>query len=133
MTEGDLPDTALAVIQPWAYLIVAGLKDIENRSRRTHFRGTVAIHASLTIDAECRDALQGGYHPVTLEPSDLPEGPLIFGAIIGAVDIVACIDDSRNPWFVGPFGWKLANPRTLDKPIPVIGQRGMFQWKRWRR
>ncbi len=41
----ELP--ALSVHQPWAWLIVAGFKHIENRSRRTHYRGPVLIHAGL--------------------------------------------------------------------------------------
>jgi hypothetical protein len=41
---------ALAVRQPWAWLIVNGFKDIENRSRRIHHRGPLLIHASLSRD-----------------------------------------------------------------------------------
>lgn len=36
----------LSVRQPYASLLVGGIKDVENRSRRTNFRGTVLIHAS---------------------------------------------------------------------------------------
>ena len=37
---------ALSIRQPWAWLIVHGSKRVENRSRRTHYRGPVLIHAS---------------------------------------------------------------------------------------
>lgn len=36
---------ALTVWQPWADLIVRGLKPVEFRNRRTHHRGWLAIHA----------------------------------------------------------------------------------------
>lgn len=45
---------ALSIKQPWASLIctprqdnpLLGIKDIENRTWRTHFRGKIYIHAS---------------------------------------------------------------------------------------
>lgn len=40
----------LTVKQPWASLIVHGIKDIENRSWRTNFRGRVLIHSSAKGD-----------------------------------------------------------------------------------
>jgi hypothetical protein len=36
---------AQEVHQPWAWLIVNGVKDIENRSRRTHYRGPWPSHS----------------------------------------------------------------------------------------
>src|SRR3954452_3561016 len=38
---------ALTIRQPWAALIMAGSKDVENRVRPTSFRGRLAIHAGL--------------------------------------------------------------------------------------
>ncbi|WP_245839042.1 ASCH domain-containing protein [Yersinia kristensenii] len=37
---------ALSIRQPWAWLIVNGYKDIENRTWNTKCRGPVLIHAS---------------------------------------------------------------------------------------
>ena len=37
---------ALSIRQPWAWLIVNGFKDIENRTWPTKFRGRVLVHAS---------------------------------------------------------------------------------------
>jgi hypothetical protein len=39
---------AITIKQPWAFLIVEGVKDIENRTWKTNFRGRVLIHASKT-------------------------------------------------------------------------------------
>lgn len=35
----------LSVRQPWASLLVSGLKDIENRTWAPNFRGRIMIHA----------------------------------------------------------------------------------------
>ena len=40
------PLKALSIRQPWAWLIVNGFKDVENRNWRTHWRGRLLIHAS---------------------------------------------------------------------------------------
>ncbi len=40
------PLRVLSLRQPWAWLIVNGYKDIENRSWRTNHRGPLLIHAS---------------------------------------------------------------------------------------
>lgn len=36
----------ITIKQPWAWLIASGIKDIENRTWPTKFRGRVLIHAS---------------------------------------------------------------------------------------
>jgi len=41
---------ALSVWQPWAWLIVRGYKDIENRTWQTGYRGTILIHAPKKFD-----------------------------------------------------------------------------------
>jgi hypothetical protein len=39
----------LSVKNPWAFLIIHCGKDIENRMRKTNYRGRIAIHASKKI------------------------------------------------------------------------------------
>jgi ASCH domain len=46
---------ALSVRQPWAWLIVNGVKDNENRSWRTDHRGPLLIHASLSAGGYTED------------------------------------------------------------------------------
>jgi hypothetical protein len=48
---------ALSIRQPWAWLIVKGYKDIENRTWATKLRGRVFVHASKGMTrAEYEDA-----------------------------------------------------------------------------
>lgn len=107
---------ALSVVQPWAWAIVHAGKNIENRSWRTHYRGILVIHASLTRSRE----------------GDMPRGApkvpadLDFGAILGTVELVDCVERSRSKWFQGPYGWVLENPRPLRLPIPCRGNRSLW-------
>jgi hypothetical protein len=45
----------LTVRQPWASLIVAGIKNVENRSWRTKYRGKLGIHAGSHVDWDALD------------------------------------------------------------------------------
>ena len=38
----------LSILQPWAWAIIHGGKDVENRTWRTAYRGPLLIHASLS-------------------------------------------------------------------------------------
>jgi hypothetical protein len=40
----------LSIRQPWAWLIIAGHKDVENRSWTTTYRGPLLIHAARRPD-----------------------------------------------------------------------------------
>lgn len=48
------------------------------------------------------------------------------GAIIGEVDIVDCVTESKSPWFTGPYGFVLANPVAYKVPVPCKGKLGFF-------
>jgi len=41
---------AILIRQPWAWLIVHGYKDVENRTWSTKYRGPILIHAGKTLD-----------------------------------------------------------------------------------
>lgn len=114
---------AISVRQPWAWLIVNGHKDIENRIKRTHHRGPLLIHASCTMTrsyyAEAAKIAEG--NGVTLPPFEHLER----GGTVGQVTVVDCVDRSPSPWFFGPFGYVLENPSALPFQ-PCGGQLGIF-------
>lgn len=106
---------ALSIRQPWAYAILHLGKDVENRSRRTHFRGRILIQASLKVDR--KEALD-----CKLDP-----GALDTGAIVGSVEIVDCIRNSKSRWANrGSCHWILKKPLELSKPIQFKGKLGIF-------
>lgn len=108
------PLKALSIMQPWAWLIANGHKDIENRDWRCRFRGRVLLHAGKKVDRDAATCLRRGFHPVTGEPLRL-DLPAAFetGGIVGEATIVGCVAQSSSPWFVGRYGILMRDARPL--------------------
>lgn len=113
---------ALSVRQPWAWLIASGLKDIENRPRRTHYRGPLLIHAGLSLNSYTEENVIWLNDKFNVQiPMELETG-----GIVGIVEVVDCVQKHPSKWFnEGNFGWVLANPRRL-KFKPCRGALGLF-------
>jgi hypothetical protein len=123
--ERQSPSTsplALSVKQPWAWAIVQGVKRVENRSRRTHYRGRLLIHASAdprSLDLDCFP-----------DGSPVPDAAqLALGAIVGSVVLIGCDqEDDGDPWADSEaWHWRMVNPRPLAQPVPCKGALGL--WK----
>ena len=124
MQEQRFP--AFSSRQPWVDLVLMGIKDVENKSSRTHFRGTILIHASATLAArEIVDKFVDQARKLKILGKKEQYNPDV-GAILGMVDVVDCVETSESPFFEGPYGWVLANPRRFKKPIPYKGAVGIF-------
>ncbi|HEX9519502.1 MAG TPA: hypothetical protein VF940_25400 [Streptosporangiaceae bacterium] len=124
--EDDGRVRVLTVRQPHAHLLIhgspsAGVKDVENRSRPTSYRGTLLIQASAKVDrAAFADYITEG---VQLPPAEA----LVTGAIIGSVQVTGCVRESRSRWAIpGYWHWLTAVPRAADPVIPLKGQLSMF-------
>ena len=134
---------ALTVCQPWAWAIVDGRKSVENRTWRTDYRGPLAIHAGLS--RAHLDAMES--YP---DLSRWDDDDLVFGAIIGVVELVDCVrvappwpierfpaaeqpelrrtwprGEVPDPWATGPWCWLLERPRAIT-PIPCRGALGLW-------
>ena len=109
----------LTVKQPWAWAIVVGLKDVENREWAPRYRGRLGIHAGRRVDPEGFAFMRRlGITP----PPHLPTG-----ALIGIVDLVDVVEGSPSPWaFDGQKHWLLRSARVLDRPISMRGQMSLF-------
>jgi hypothetical protein len=107
---------ALSIMQPWAWLIVNGLKDIENRKWSTDVRGEFLVHAGKTYDDGAHIALR--QLGVIVPRMELLER----GGIVGQARITGCVATSASRWFVGPYGFVLADA----KPLPFVPYRGML-------
>jgi hypothetical protein len=123
---------AIAVRQPWAWLIIHGGKDIENRTWTTRFRGRVLIHASNGMSEDeyllAFELISQDRHIRHLVESIPAYDDLERGGIIGEVDVIDCVSTSSSPWFMGPFGHVLSNPRPLDFR-PCKGSLGYYEVK----
>jgi hypothetical protein len=117
----------LTVKQPWAWAIIHGGKDVENRalSIAGGWRGTVAIHAGLASIVQA-----GVEHPEMQKLDPMGRGALRFGEIIGVVDLIEvhapyAETELCSPWAeTGAFHMKLANPRSIA-PARYTGALGL--------
>ena len=107
--------------QPWADLIVWGVKDVENRTWPTPFRGRLLIHAGRRVDRNAFARLEQSYGvvlPANYEPR--------CGVLLGSVEITGCVRHHPGIWFRGPWGFQLRHPRELPRPVPCRGRLGIF-------
>ena len=139
---------AITIKQPWAQLICEGVKDIENRTWPTKFRGRVLIHAGVKIDENTIDSIGRINGEIARKTwFDVNDKKFSLGAIIGSVEIVGCLINHPSIWaektniptigdvledihFLGKaqkpnpliYNWVLANPIKFEKPIPCKGK-----------
>jgi hypothetical protein len=131
---------ALSLLQPWASLVVTGVKIIETRSWQTAYRGELLIHASLGKKGSilCTKPPLKKYVP---HFHRLP-----FGAMVGSVvleDVVpvemlhisssklAALTLEANAFgdhTKGRYAWLFSNPVLFQQPIPVKGTMGLWNY-----
>lgn len=121
MEHPDKDLIALGIRQPWAELILRGVKTIEVRTQPTSVRGPIYIYTSkIFAGTPAADAAATKHH---VELESLPRGLLI-----GTVEIIDCLPCTAadavagclTPEIVaGKFGWRLANPQRLANPLKV--------------
>lgn len=120
----------LSIMQPWAWLIVQGKKDLENRDWTTNYRGPILIHTGKKVDDQCFedgeiDEDMAEYYGMNGIMPAL-KSDYTTGAIIGRADLVDVVTDSSSKWFVGAYGFLLENASAFDRPIPYSGSRRLF-------
>ena len=103
---------AISVSQPWAWLIVNGHCDIDNRIWKTHYRGAVLIHASRHKPNALE--LDRAHHLARLQGVVIPHiDTLPSGGIVGLAVITGTCESSSSHWYMGPVGYQLTNARPL--------------------
>ena len=126
----EVPVRTLTIRQPWASLILHGVKRFETRSWKTPYRGAFEVHAGTR-----RDPLAGHAGLPSWVAGELPRG-----CVLGTVDLVEvhrCADlrdaVSHVERLVGDwdtengYAWELRNPVLFDVPVPAKGQLGWWQ------
>lgn len=114
----------ITVKPPWAYAIIHMGKDIENRSWAPKYRGPLLIHAGADMRVSDFNRLCD-----YAEEDGLPipkRDDILLGGIVGRVDLVGVVENSRSKWFGGPCGWVLENPQPLPF-YPLKGRLGLFE------
>jgi hypothetical protein len=132
---------ALSILQPWAYLIASGKKDIENRSwkpAQAMIGQRIAIHASkkLSMDEfesanlvirEVNHFGSASLSKMVYKDLSLPEN--ITGSVIGTAVIDRVVTESDSRWFFGEYGIILRDSVLLEKPIPCKGALGFWNFE----
>jgi hypothetical protein len=120
---------AISIRQPWAWAIVSGHKDVENRGDSAPFRKLVGqrilIHTGRRGGVGERafasaEAFLGRLGVRCPLPDELD-----WGGIIGSVVIDGIVEDHDSDWFRGPYGLVLRDPERLPFR-PCKGQVGVF-------
>ena len=145
---------ALTLYQPWASLIAHGVKTIETRSwvRASILGERLAIHAGKRVERsflapETERAIARLYGPEWW--LDVPRGVVVCTALVADVrcvvendGVLAYLSQSSLPNASqtapidphGDFGrgrwlWFLRDIQRLKKPVPAVGQMGVWEWK----
>ncbi len=108
----EVRDYAISLKQPWATLLVHGLKTIEVRRWPTARRGRVLIHAARMPDP-CAEAWQR-------VPEYLQEHAQLLGGLMGAAEIVDCRRYGDEPSFVKDSALHL-NEASWFEPAGLYG------------
>lgn len=119
---------AISIRQPWAWLIIHGTKNIENRDWYCGHKGELGIHAAKGMTRAEYDDAKGfvaEFDPILAERIPSPS-ELVRGALIGTVTMRGCVKDADSPWFSGRYGFLLDAPCPCA-PIPMRGQLGIFE------
>jgi len=118
---------ALSVRQPWAWALIFGGKDVENRAwqdsggnaraARKLVGQRIAIHASKAVD---HDGLATVIELAGCSPK------IVCGALLGTVRLVAICRDHDSPWAI-PGALHLVVADTVPwRPIRATGQLGCW-------
>ena len=153
--SGDGGVKALTLHQPWASLLVAGIKRNETRSWATSHRGPLAIHAAKLSASDLLRRI-GDDEYVRLGKLCHLMGlgwipGLPRGCIVGTVDVVDCLpigldwtgrcralldgkgnelvddrEESLGDYTPGRYAWVGAHHKALSEPITCQGRQGLW-------
>lgn len=136
---------ALSIKQPWLYCITDLPKDaakrIENRTWKPPaaiIGRQIALHASKGWDSNV--GVEAASYRAGVKLSRLalsiPTGVIVATAVVagwvgdyGAASELRFAPLCQDKWFFGPIGWVLEDVRKLEKPVPVRGSLGLWDWQ----
>lgn len=123
-------------MQPWATLLVMGIKKIETRTWTTSFRGELLIHASkskagrLFVETPAVSQYINNFH-------SLPLGGIIGQATLRDIirihhentgDDVILEENAFGDRQQVKYHWLFEDAVLFDEPIPATGKLGLWEW-----
>jgi hypothetical protein len=119
---------ALSVRQPWASMIISGMKTVELRSWPTNYRGWLWIHSGKKVDQEALDLLDDQAH-------EYQTGGLLGIAHLTDVrkietpaqwQSLRARHRSPSRFQEGAYGWHFDDAIPLRRKIPALGEVLLF-------
>ncbi|XP_074319520.1 uncharacterized protein LOC141656509 [Silene latifolia] len=142
---GNYTNPCLTMHQPWASLLIHGIKRVEGRSWPSPIRGRLWIHAASKVpEPETIKAMEDFYKEIYAVNgvSDLkfPENYPV-SRLLGCVEVVGCITcDELQRWEEMPEGvrlegqtdycWLCEQPQKLIIPFEMRGRQGVYNLER---
>ncbi|CAF2074913.1 unnamed protein product [Brassica oleracea var. botrytis] len=141
MSRGNYKNPCLTMHQPWASLLVHGIKRIEGRSWPAPIRGRLWIHAASKVPDEATiKAMEAFYQEIyTLDGITDIQFPQHYpvSRLIGCVDVVGCVScDELKNWDAlsqgvrlegqTDFCWLCEKPQKLIIPFEMRGYQGVY-------
>jgi hypothetical protein len=133
----SLRSIAITIRQPWAWLIVNGYKQIENRDWVTAQRGRMFIHAAQTMTRGDYEACQIFVSSISsLLVEEIPpfeELKKQCGGLVGVATLdkvytghtVNTLPDNVRDWFTGRYGFLFIDAKPIPF-TPLKGRLGFF-------
>jgi hypothetical protein len=131
----------LTVWEPYASLLVMGLKEYETRGWETKYRGPLIIQAAKLNDNARKNDIYRVVRMLREQGMDKEAEALFescgrsFGCAVGVVELTGCkpmldggsvIENSIGFFGEGRFGWKCDDPRKFLSTISVVGKQGLW-------
>lgn len=117
----------ISILQPYAWLIVNGFKDIENRGWATKFRGRILIHAGKTYSRKTHAEYVADFEDDDIDIQLPPFEQMQLGGIVGSATITDCVQEHPSRWkILGSWGFVLKDQR-MRPFVPYRGQLGIFR------
>jgi hypothetical protein len=117
----DRDRIALAVQQPWAELLLRGVKTLEIRSTAARIRGPIYLYASRRLSS-LPDAAEAAAR-WGLSLSSLPQGVVVGAATLVEIRLARADDAAAaclsTRALTGKFAWRFADPEPFDLPLPA--------------
>lgn len=143
--SGNYRNPCLTMHQPWASLLVHGIKRIEGRSWPSPIRGRLWIHAAGKVpDQATIKAMEDFYTEIYavngITDLKFPENYPV-SRLLGCVEVVGCVTlDDLRCWEEVPEGvrlegqtnfcWLCEQPQKLIVPFEMRGYQGVYNLER---
>jgi hypothetical protein len=134
----------LTIQNPWAGLLILGIKHNETRSWNTKHRGNLAIHSSAKMTADGKrtlDWLCKELPDVFFPGSKAMTVCTQLGMVLGTVNVTETVSTNEarqieslerllGDYSANRYYWKCENPVMFSAPVPAVGKLSIWNWER---